>query len=180
VFALDPTTGAETVVHSFSGGTDGAYPTISLVYAKGMLFGTTEYGGLACGGGPGCGTVFSIDLKTGREKVLYSFCSEESCADGWGPLASLIDANGTLYGTTQRGGAYDDGTLFSVSSATGTETVLYSFCSQTNCTDGAEPVANLIDVNGTLYGTTPAGGAYGERCGDAYDTCGTVFALTNP
>ena len=86
------------------------------------------------------------------EKTVYSFCRQQNCKDGAGPMASLIDVNGTLYGTTSAGG--NGGTVFSFYPSTGTETVLYSFCSQTNCTDGQNPEANLIDVKGTLYGAT--------------------------
>jgi len=89
------------------------------------------------------------------------------------PFASLIAVNGTLYGTTYAGGVtgwenYGCGTVFSVDPSTGAETVLYSFCSQQNCTDGATPVGSLISAKGKLYGTTVAGGTYDY---------GTVFVL---
>jgi uncharacterized repeat protein (TIGR03803 family) len=71
---------------------------------------------------------------------------------------------GTLYGTTAGGGAYEKGTVFSMS-PTGTEKVLHSFGYGS---DGAAPLAGLVKVKGTLYGTTSAGGTYGN---------GTVFAL---
>lgn len=80
---------------------------------------------------------------------------------------------GTLYGITALGGnnscVYGCGTVFSLDPNTGVEKVLYSFCSQQNCTDGGRPFASLIDLKGTLYGTTTYGGAY---------VTGTVFALT--
>jgi uncharacterized repeat protein (TIGR03803 family) len=76
----------------------------------------------------------------------------------------LIDVKGALYGTTESGGRYDEGTVFRVS-LTGKEKVLHSFGLGS---DGVGPLASLIDVNGTLYGTTSAGGAYGD---------GTIFAL---
>jgi uncharacterized repeat protein (TIGR03803 family) len=61
VFKLD-TTGKETVLHSFTGKADGAYPDAGLVRdAAGNLYGTTSSGGdLACGGGGGCGVVFKL------------------------------------------------------------------------------------------------------------------------
>jgi uncharacterized repeat protein (TIGR03803 family) len=74
--------------------------------------------------------------------------------------------NGTLYGTTSMGGAHGEGTIFSMT-LSGNEKMLYSFGSSNS--DGLHPYASLIDVNGTLYGTTSGGGAYGN---------GTVFALT--
>jgi uncharacterized repeat protein (TIGR03803 family) len=73
-----------------------------------------------------------------------------------------------LYGTTWSGGAYNGGTVFSLDPDTGTETVLHAFGSGG---DGKNPGASMIDVNGTLYGTTFAGGAGGG---------GTVFALKIP
>jgi uncharacterized repeat protein (TIGR03803 family) len=186
VFALDPTTGADRVLHSFQdNGTDGYDPSASLIDVNGMLYGTTETGGehFGCGRieGDGCGTVFSIDPKTGAETVLYSFCSQKKCADGAWPVASLIDVNGMLYGTTWYGGTNSNselcgdgdgvvgcGTVFSLNPTTGKETVVYSFCSQKKCADGTLPKGGLIDVKGTLYGTTGLGGAYGG---------GTVFSL---
>jgi uncharacterized repeat protein (TIGR03803 family) len=146
---------------------DGSAPLAPLVRdAAGNLYGTTSQGGTS-----NQGTVFRLD-KTGHETVLHSFgfCSTLNCTDGLEPVAGLImDAVGTLYGTTQYGGAYGQGTVFEVDK-TGDETVLYSFCSASGCTDGAEPVAGLIqDTAGNLYGTTFRGGA-NDR--------GTVFKLT--
>jgi len=100
-------------------------------------------------------------------QVLYSFGA--SITDGTGPMASLIqDAAGNLYGTTFFGGSNGSGTVFKLDS-TGQETVLYNFCSITNCTDGAHPAAGLIqDTAGNLYGTTGGGGDNDN---------GTVFKL---
>jgi uncharacterized repeat protein (TIGR03803 family) len=95
---------------------------------------------------------------------LYSFAGEPN---GQYPVASLIDVNGTLYGTTSYGGMHDDGTVFSISTS-GTEHVLYSFAGEP---DGQYPKASLINVSGTLYGT-----AY--RGGRASDGFGTVFGIS--
>src|ERR1700722_5118287 len=106
VFSIDPTTGLETVLHSFSGGSDGALPLAPLIDVNGKLYGTTSEGGTqnsACYTG-GCGTVFSFDLTTGKKKILYAFCQQQNCTDGQTPQANLIHANGALYGTTQYGG----------------------------------------------------------------------------
>jgi uncharacterized repeat protein (TIGR03803 family) len=86
------------------------------------------------------------------------------------PTAGLIQAtNGNFYGTTYYGGANNGGTVFEIT-PTGRLTTRYSFCSQPNCTDGAEPVAGLIQAtNGNLYGTTNGGGANNDY--------GTVFSL---
>lgn len=171
VFSLDPASGVEKVLYSFgtNGNADGDYPYAGLVNINGILYGTTYFGGTN-----EAGTVFSLDLATNVEKVVFSFCSQNDCSGGRVPVyGPLIQANGVLYGTTEFGGTNcgDDGcgTVFSVDPATGKETALYSFCNQTNCTDGAEPLAGLVDMNGTLYGTTFVGGAH---------NAGTVFAIT--
>lgn len=177
VFSYDLSTGTETVLYSFCSKlncADGAFPFASLISVNGLLYGTTDQGGgnTGCGNQYGCGTVFSIDPTTGREKAVYSFCSQMSCADGEYPGAGLRDVNGTLYGTTSGGGGSADcnncGTVFSIDPATHTETVLHAF--QGYDTDGSSPEAGLINVNGTLYGTTYGGGTRGG---------GTVFAV-NP
>jgi len=162
-FSINPATGAETVLHTFGGATDGSEPEAGLVDVKGTLYGTTVEDGTA-----GEGTVFALDPKTGAETVLHAFGNG---TDGQYPYAGLIDVKGTLYGTTGAGGASGDGTVYAVNPTTGAETVLYSFCGQQNCTDGAQPYPSLIDVKGKLYGTTQDGGAYGG---------GTVFALKKP
>jgi uncharacterized repeat protein (TIGR03803 family) len=173
VFAINPQTGAETVVYSLQGnGRDGALPRAGLIRIKDMLYGTTfTGGGGSCYSDGGCGTVFSLDLKTGAETVVYYFCARTSCTDGAEPSAGLIDVNGILYGTTYGGGTgtcYGGcGTVFSIDPANNFEAVLHSF--RNNGADGNFPEAALIDVGGTLYGTTAAGGARGGY--------GTVFAI---
>jgi uncharacterized repeat protein (TIGR03803 family) len=101
-------------------------------------------------------------------RVLYSF---KSLPDGESPLASLIEVNGKLYGTTSQGGAYGGaGTVFSITTG-GAEKVLYNFGA---VPDGNAPASSLVDVGGTLYGTTEYGGA--NACG--VRGCGTVFSIT--
>ncbi len=106
-----------------------------------------------------------------KYKTLYKF---KGGKDGSGPAAGLIsDPVGNLYGTTQYGGAHKGGTVFKLtpgSQGDWTESVLYSFCSQTNCIDGANPVGGLIfDASGNLYGTASNGGTV--------DEFGVVFML---
>jgi uncharacterized repeat protein (TIGR03803 family) len=182
VFLLHRKTGVEKMLYLFcsqANCADGRWPSASLIYVNSVLYGTTPYGAVpGCAESIGCGTVFSIDLNTGAEKLLYSFCSQSNCADGATPDAGLIDVNGKLYGTTEYGGGtgcngLGCGTVFSVDPNTGDEKVLYSFCSQQNCLDGAESVASLADVDGILYGTTIEGG--GSGCGGT--GCGTVFSI---
>ncbi len=172
VFKVD-TTGKETVLYSFTGKPDGAGPYAGLVRdAEGNLCGTTNSGGANSEG-----TVFKVDT-TGKETVLYSFCPVSKCPDGAQPTAGLVqDAQGNLYGTTDLGGATYYGAVFKVDT-TGHETVLYSFCpaGYPNCTDGAQPMAGLVqDAQGNLYGSTFWGG---DLICNAPDGCGTVFKLT--
>ncbi|HUY13019.1 MAG TPA: choice-of-anchor tandem repeat GloVer-containing protein [Terriglobia bacterium] len=91
------------------------------------------------------------------------------------PYASLVQgSDGSLYGTTNRGGANGWGTVFKITPS-GTLTTLYSFCSQSGCTDGANPIAGLIQAaDGNFYGTTTGGGTSGSCPGG----CGTVFKMT--
>jgi uncharacterized repeat protein (TIGR03803 family) len=192
VFKLTPE-GKETVLYSFCAQykdavcTDGASPNAGLIFdRKGNLYGTTVAGGAAssetCRGG--CGVVFKLSSK-GRQTILYRFCTQTSCTDGLRPNAGVVfDEMGNLYGTTVGGGAYQNGfcsdpgcgVVYKLTPQ-GKETVLYSFCAQTNCTDGEAPVAGVVfDQKGKLYGTTVGGGVYND--GDCLYGCGVVFKLT--
>ncbi len=122
----------------------------------------------------------ACSVATGQVQynVIYSFGTNPS--DGNIPNGGLLfDKAGNLYGTTQDGGSGSKcqfcGTVFELSPSQGggwTETVIYNFCSQTNCADGEEPAAGLIsDSLGNLYGTTVAGGT---------NQVGTVFELSPP
>jgi len=165
-------TGKETLLHSFTGGTDGGWPIASLVRDKaGKLYGTASGGGDPnCYSGYGCGTVFRLD-PAGHFKVLYTFTGKGG--DGSGPEAGLIlDDAGNLYGTTQRGGTADYGTVFELD-PTGKETVLYSFLAPPG--DGNYPAFGTLsrDASGNLYGVTPSGG---RNCLEQY-YCGIAFML---
>jgi uncharacterized repeat protein (TIGR03803 family) len=165
------TSGALTTIYSFcasAGCPDGAYSENALVQGTdGNLYGTTQNGG-GFGGNQGAGTVYQLTLG-GTLTTLHSFCAQAGCPDGTFPRAGLIQAtDGNLYGTTVNGGVGGGGTLFQVTT-TGSFTTLYSFCSQPGCTDGANPIAELIQsTDGSFYGTTYFGGA-------GY---GTVFNLS--
>ncbi len=157
------TSGSEAVVHVFGAGSDGAYPWAGLTTSG---YGTTNSGGMGDGCN-GCGTVYRIS-SSGKETVLHGF--GKSSVDGNFPLGGLISVNGTLYGTTDGGGIYQGtsgggGAVYSITSS-GSETLLHSFGSGT---DGASPQGALLEVNGTLYGTTYSGGTH---------DVGTVFSIT--
>jgi uncharacterized repeat protein (TIGR03803 family) len=156
--------GAESVLYSFAGGTDGANPQAGLLRDKsGNLYGTTY-----AGGKENLGTVFMV-TAAGAEEVLYSFATGKDAAY---PEAGLtIDAQGNLYGTASAGGTYNNGAVFRLTppktGSTWKETLLYSFGG--TGTDGQAPVASLtLGAAGTLYGTTSTGGEYGY---------GTIFQL---
>ena len=159
VFSVTPSTGAESVLHSFSNeDMGGDYPAAGLINVNGTLYGTASLGGEF-----GNGAVFSINPSTGTYAVLYSFGNG---GDGNTPESNLIYVRGTLYGTTVSGGPSKVGTVFSVNPSTGTEKVLYSF--KNSGGDGKVPVGSLIDATDTLYGTTEGGGASGV---------GTVYSI---
>jgi uncharacterized repeat protein (TIGR03803 family) len=175
--------GKETVLYNFcslANCADGSFPVGGGEFfpderlvrdAAGNLYGTTPNGGVSafCKDDRGCGTVFEVD-KTGKETVLYSFCSEAKCADGLYPTVGLTeDAAGNLYGTTLVGGAHVHyGTVFEVNAA-GKETVLYSFPGKVDIGE-VQPSSLAIDAAGNLYGTTEASGKF---------NAGSVFRLTN-
>ena len=99
--------GAETVLWSFGGGTDGSYPTGSLTLGNDGNF----YGLANSGGTNGEGTIFQI-TPSGIETVLYSFSGPPS--DGRYPDGDVsFGPDGTLYGDTNGGGASGLGIVFS-------------------------------------------------------------------
>ena len=164
VFKITPS-GTLMTLHSFEGA-DGSTPVVGLVQATdGNFYGTTQ-----SGGANGDGTIFKI-TPSGTFTSLYSFCSQSGCLDGSGPNAGLIQGvDGNLYGTTTNGGANRVGTIFGIT-LSGTLTTLYSFCSQSGCTDGTHPNGLVQATDGNFYGTTALGGA------NASDQ-GTVFKMT--
>jgi uncharacterized repeat protein (TIGR03803 family) len=189
VFKVD-STGQETVLYNFCSVVknlacaDGQWPEAGLILdAAGNLYSTTMGGGSRhIVNGLGWGTVFKLD-STGHETVLYNFCAAASCTDGSVPTAGLIqDSAGNLYGTTSGGGANTTadlgaggGTVFKLDTANH-ETVLHSFCSAANCSDGESPAGGLIeDSAGNLYGTTVNGGTSTSSC--LGGSCGTVFKI---
>ena len=162
-------TGTLTTLYSFcaqSGCTDGKFPYSGLIRATDGKFYGTAYGG----GANGYGTVFKI-TAAGTLTTLYSFCAQANCTDGRYPFAGLVQAtDGNFYGTTEEGGANNDsGTVFQITPA-GTLTTLYSFCAQTNCTDGFDPSGLVQGTDANFYGTTNNGGANFDG--------GTVFQIT--
>jgi uncharacterized repeat protein (TIGR03803 family) len=114
----------ETVLHSFGGNPDGAYPIAGLLQdAQGNLYGTTYGGGVS----DDAGMVFELSPNGSGgwiETVLYTFCYQGGCTDGADPYAGLVqDAQGNLYGTTYVGGAQNYGTVFELQYGWLTQTI---------------------------------------------------------
>jgi uncharacterized repeat protein (TIGR03803 family) len=160
VFKIDKG-GKETVLYNFSGGSDGCFPYPGVILdSAGSLYGVASEGGDGfCNSG--MGVLFKLD-KRGNETVLHTF---QGGSDGANPDSVLLfDSQGNLYGTTENGGSSGCGgtgcgTVFELSHD-GAETVLYAFCSLSNCADGEVPGAGPLvrDSTGNLYGTTFFGG----------------------
>ena len=198
VFELSPNGAGEygeSVLYSFcsvQNCADGSDPTSTLIAdGAGNLYGTACSGGAngqgagsACGAGfDGYGAVFELSPEphggcpSGSnggngwcETVLYSF---KSAPDGAFPFAGLaFDGSGNLYGTTY-GGGNGSGTVYELApngKGGWSEAVLYSFCGQAKCVDGAHPDGQLQILNGSFYATTESGGA---------GSAGAVFGLSS-
>lgn len=161
--------GKEQVIYRFGGGTDGAFPTARLTAFGGLLYGTTEFGGTTtalCA--QGCGTVFRVSTD-GTKKTLYAFKDSVASPDGAYPAAGVVAVGGKLYGTTLGGGAHGDGTVYTVSESTHDEHVIHNFNCCGTSADGQYPLSHLVELRGTLYGTTHLGGT---------KNLGTIFSVT--
>jgi uncharacterized repeat protein (TIGR03803 family) len=155
VFRLNPTERTIGIVYAFPGGSE---PEGSLLRKGSSLYGTTRRGGASY-----LGTVFKLDLPGGGVTTLHTF----SGSNGSYPNGGLVEGtDGLLYGTTDSGGQYSNGTLFRLSPAGGAFATLHSFDGNNGRTpDG--PL--LVGDSGFLYGTTWSGGEHGA---------GTVFAIS--
>lgn len=176
VFKITPT-GTVTTLYSFcsqSNCADGLSPEGGVIQGTdGNFYGMTSQGGIFGSGG----TVFRL-TPSGVLTTLYTFCSLANCRDGAAPYAALaLGSDGNFYGTTSSGGSASKGTAFKITPS-GLLTTLYSFCVQTNCTDGEYPYAGLAQGNdGNFYGATQAGGTRSNVTTCPFG-CGTYFQLT--
>lgn len=182
VFKLDAT-GKETILYSFTGYADGCYAGGGVVLdSAGNLYGVAKEGGAGfCE--YGFGTVFEL-TQSGQFSVIHTFGG----SDGAYPGSNLIwDGQGNLYGVTFEGGSSSEcfymggcGTVFELSpqeNGTWSEKVLYSFCTQSGCTDGLQPSGSVSrDASGNLYGSTLFGGLTNE--GVCNGSCGVAYKLT--
>jgi uncharacterized repeat protein (TIGR03803 family) len=119
---------------------------------------------------PAVAVLFCLMATVTSSAQTFTTLASFNGANGRTPDSSLVQGfDGNLYGTTINGGASDAGTIFKITPS-GTLTTIYSFCAQTNCTDGYSPFAGLVLADdGSFYGVTSTGGA---------NCCGTVFKIT--
>ncbi len=150
VFKLDLITRTSTVLHNFVQ-PDGKNDFTSTLLPIGRLY----YGVSAFGGDNDRGALFSFDPISSAITILHHF----NGADGSNPHGDLLYSHGFIWGTTLTGGSNDAGAIFSFDPATNAEAVAYSFAASSR--DGALPLAGLIDLGTTFYGTTSAGGVHG-------------------
>jgi uncharacterized repeat protein (TIGR03803 family) len=168
VFELS-SSGTESVIYRFKGGSDGAGPLASLLVFGGKFYGTTQYGGTTTGFcETGCGTIFKMSASGGKTP-LHAFKYARGVNDGAYPAAALIAVDGELYGTTFGGGSYGAGTAFAASASASSDKVLHDFQCCHAVKDGQYPYAPLTAVNGKFYGVTGKGGT---------SDAGTVFVVT--
>ncbi len=170
---------SEKVLYTFQGGSDADRPYGPITFDKsGNLYGTSQFGGVTCNIGGGCGTVFEFERSTTgwSEKVIYPF---KGGSDGAQPGSGVVfDKEGNLYaasGTDGNPGCYEGGGCGAVIELTPSgnnwsETTIYTF----NQSDGGGSASPLsIDGDGNLYGTGLWGGLPG-----CYFGCGTIFELS--
>ena len=156
VFEIAKGSNTITTLASFNG-TNGSYPYGVVLDGQGNRYGTTEVGGAA-----NDGTVFEIAKGSNTITTLASF----NGTNGSQPIGGVVlDGQGNLYGTTEWGGAANDGTVFEMAKGSNTITTLASF----NGTNGSHPFAGVVlDTQGNLYGTSEDGAAAND---------GTVFEI---
>jgi uncharacterized repeat protein (TIGR03803 family) len=163
IFKLAAGTHAFSTLASFEVGSNGYYPTGTLlVDSSGNLFGTTYYGGADNGG-----NVFELHAGSHTPTELAEF-STLNPANGQQPRGGLVaDSSGNLYGTTDSGGNFGDGVIYKVAEGTHALSVIYNFDDGNN--GGFPEDSLLMDAAGNLFGTTNDGGAS--------NGFGTVFKL---
>jgi uncharacterized repeat protein (TIGR03803 family) len=158
ILSYNTTTNTETDIHDFGNGKDAIRPGYGhlLQASNGLLYGLSEWGGLNDEG-----TLYSYNISTGKDTVLYNF--NTGSIFGYEPTESLIQVNDSLLlGTTPYGGVNSVGIIFSYNILTGTLSDLYDFG---NSTDGAYPSSLILGSDGLIYGVTTAGGTYGGSYG---------------
>ncbi|HSY64693.1 MAG TPA: choice-of-anchor tandem repeat GloVer-containing protein [Terriglobales bacterium] len=170
--------GSETVLHTFTNGSDGSFPFSGLTLdTKGNLYGTTDTGG---GGEFADGTVFQLTPKAGggfNFQTIHAF--SQAKGDGGNPAGSVVlDAAGNIYGTTSNGQIGGCGIVYELSPSKGgtyKETILHKFRGNNDGCNSSGFV--ILDEAGNLFGATASGGG-GVNNTFCNHGCGTVFELT--
>jgi uncharacterized repeat protein (TIGR03803 family) len=189
LFAVNTDGTGFTNLHSFAAtydfyhtNSDGANPAAGLILSGNTLYGTAEFGGNS-----GNGTVFADATDGTGFTNLHSFTALSvpypgTNTDGIEPLAGLILAGNSLYGTAVQGGRSGLGTVFKLNTDGTGFTTLYSFSAGSNNSlgdftnsDGNQPKAGLILSGNTLYGTAHGGGSSGRGAVFAINTDGEGF-----
>jgi uncharacterized repeat protein (TIGR03803 family) len=175
LFKMDTNGNNVTLLYSFGNGSNGASPQANLVLSGSTLFGATGQGS---SGTDMNGTIFRINTDGSSFTNLHTFSfsglqSSSTNSDGANPAAGLVLSGNVLYGTTENGGFFGDGTIFRINTDGSGFTNLYNFTAlnpdaSTN-SDGANPAGTLLLIGNVLYGTASTGGAQG---------LGTVFSIT--
>ncbi len=181
IFSVSTNGSNFTTLHSFAPldpltatNRDGAFPFGGLIVADGKLYGAASAGGAA-----GKGVIFSVGTNGLDFTVLRNFSATDSLtgtnADGASPCAALAMSGGRLYGAAARGGRGGSGTVFSIGTDGAQFRTLHAFGAVSSMTgtnrDGAFPVAPVLPVGDSLYGTAFGGGPGGV---------GTVFKVDVP
>ncbi|HNP44041.1 MAG TPA: T9SS type A sorting domain-containing protein [Panacibacter sp.] len=168
IYSFDPATNTRVDLVNFNSSTGGQPGGCMLLASNGKLYGMTS-----TGGSNGAGTIFTFNPSTNKVLKLFDF----NGTNGANPIGNLIQAtNKKLYGMTTYGGSHNFGTIFSFDLVTNTQVKLFDFDS----TNGAYPFASLVQAsNGKLYGTTLAGGIYGDVYSGGYGTIFSFDPVTN-
>ena len=180
VWELELASGKRTlhVIHSFcatSGCPDGENPKYASLTYQGAAGGAPYdgasplYGIASYGGSHAQGVVYAVTPVSGTHKwkyrVLYAFCAQSGCADGATPTSLIADGAGHLFGTAYLGGANAQGVIFELAPAgkRWSSSVLYNFCSLSQCADGQGYVTSLtFDGQRNLLGAATYGGTEGD------------------
>ncbi len=150
LFSVGTNGSGYSVIHQFTGGSDGGSLQVALTLVASNFFGAASLGGA-----DGYGTIFSL-TASGSLTTLYNFTGG---SDGAYELSQILVSGTNLYGTTQNHGAYNGGTLFSLGTNGDGFALLHSF--ETSGNDGYHPSC-IIQYGGTIFGNTYYGGDYGE------------------
>ena len=167
IHSLDPDGSNFRILYSFDTATGyNPHGQVTFDSTGSLLLGMTRSGGTTGKGAEGAGVIFSFDLLTSQYQVLWTFAAADPANGATNDHGFLTPIGTTLYGTTQLGGAHNEGIVFSMGETGSGFTILHSFGSGS---DGKQPYGSLVQVGGWLYGTTQKGGAGG---------IGTVFRVS--